>query len=176
MKIKKYPSNNIAFVMNIKQLVDGDFYHLAEDHVLRKATSDEIELIDKKILRLHGSNPDDKMNFWKKSSDSNGAIIHLPVEKWRYYVIEFTKGNQTLNELDSIFNITPTELEVGPAILSNGFIMIWSAELLFRLTTEAPLTGDNFFVDVATPDIDIINDLHRRFKGLYKGLIDTAIH
>jgi len=164
MKLNQFPYN-FSFVMNVKRLIGGTVHNLPEGYKLRRAISEEIIFIKEKMKGVQGGPTTNQFNFWESSIDGKNRQVPLPPEEWRYFVIEFDGGNETMIGLQNIFNIIPTELEVCFDVLCGGFALIYGQDQLFQTIKNAHQISD-FFVDVSGSDIDIINYFYKLFKKI----------
>lgn len=145
-----------AFILNVRSLLDGPAFQLAEGHEPRRANSDEIEGIKRTIERLKTGMFSD-YRLWEdrleqlapsslRISVDRSRLLDassLPKEEWRYHVIAFRGDNGTLNELSPAFDLSHVELEVGFTIahldLGSGSQqgITWTGARLFHVLEAA---------------------------------------
>lgn len=167
-----------AFVMNVWHLKDQASHTLAPGHELRRATHEEVEVIEQTLQRFASRPLDPYMNLWKRRwPHPGGAIELLPEAEWRYFVIAFRGSHATMAELRTAFDIAPVELEVGFTVVNSiegdniASAVIWNEERLFHVLADARYS-DSFFVDVSRSNVELIATIHSSFKGHDNNLID----
>ncbi len=167
-----------AFVMNVWHLEDQASHILAPGHELRRATHEEVEVIEQTLQRLASRPLNPYMNLWKRRwPHLGGAIELLPEAEWRYFVIAFRGSNATMAELKTAFDIAPVELEAGFTVVNSieddstvGGV-IWNEERLFHVLADARYS-DSFFVDVSRSDVELTATIYSSLKKHDNRLID----
>lgn len=111
--------NSFAFVVNVASL-ELESFTLAPGQVLRRAQADEIEVIKTTIDRFNGG-LHSFVGFtpWegKLPFIAGKRIEILPEPEWRYFVIAFEGGHETLIDIQQASDLAPTEIEIGFAVL-----------------------------------------------------------
>ncbi|MDO8334414.1 MAG: HEPN domain-containing protein [Nitrosomonas sp.] len=114
--LSKLPEN-FAFVMNVKEFLSPVPYEMTTDHLFRRATSNEIEIIDNTVKEMSASPHKHTLKrFWKRRLPGPPYIKDdlLPEEEWRYYVITFNGENSHLMQyIQAASDISPKEIEIG---------------------------------------------------------------
>jgi len=111
-------AESFAFVLNVARLADASSYSLPVGHQLRRATHDEIVQI-KETMRSLGPRP----NFvyermWEVHWPPRGNWDPLPEEDWHYFVIAFRDTNHTMVELERVFDMCRSEIELGFTVVN----------------------------------------------------------
>lgn len=158
---------NFAFVMNVSQLVGVSSFTLAPGHELRRATSQEVEIIRTTIARLV---PPSHMilNRWEGSYPP-GAIV-LPESEWRYFVIAFSGPNGTVGDLGHAFDLAPLELEIAFTRMGNA--VVYNHTRLYHVLTSDWIPAPSFFREVSASDIAAIQSIHSQLQDHDKKIID----
>lgn len=102
-----------AFVLNVSGLVDCDSLEIIPGQILRRANEEEIKFTKETIASLfpkHSSG-----SLWETRGRKSGLsrFVKLPKKWWRYFVIEFSAGNQDFELLERALSVAPCGLEVG---------------------------------------------------------------
>ena len=159
-----------AFIMNVWQLAEVETYTLAPGHVLRRATTDETEVIKRTLARIAGESNPLADYFWEhRWPHPGGAIERLPEAEWRYFVIAFKGSNVTLHRLQAAMDLAPLELEVGFTVLRWGKAsphnaISWTPGRLFHVLEDAQGNAA-FFKRVTVADLDTITEIHTRLAA-----------
>jgi hypothetical protein len=170
--------DHVAFVMNIEELLEVDSLPLSEEHILRKATGDEVMLIKEQLSWYFGSPFSPHHYFWEHSwPQVPGDVVRLPPERWRYFVVAFRGSNQILHRLQSAFDLACVELEVGIEILRLPGGATATTGLgprffhVFQAATENPFNKD-FFLRIGIEDVRPIATLAEKLKNHDHNLLD----
>lgn len=110
---RKDAPDSIAFVANISRLEGAKEFILAPGHILRRATTDEIEIIKGALAGVEGGLFGLRFFPWEYRKEPSGALTPLPEEEWEYFVIAFRGSNAGIVTLEQVFCISDVELKVG---------------------------------------------------------------
>ena len=151
---------NYAFVMNVNRLTDATHYALVQNHELRRAEPDEIAVIKGILDRVAIVPTLQWLRPWERQwPHPGGTVQFLPEAEWRYFVIAFQGSNATVADLETAFDLSPLELEIGPTVihdllenqLAHGLAL--HPGRLFHVLDSAT-RDDAFFLDVSLSDIE----------------------
>ena len=101
-----------AFVLNVSKLRDSSRVAITPGHMLRRATTNEIEFIKELIASLFGRHFGRGLWETRRPKTGSGKYVQLPEKQWRYFVIEFS-SDENLELLEEALSIAPHELEIG---------------------------------------------------------------
>jgi len=157
---------SFAFVINVGRLTDAASYTIVPGHELRRATPNEIVRI-KASLESVGPTPRFQYaRLWEQRwPHHSGPVEGAPESEWRYFVIAFEGNNQTLAKIQSAFELTPKELEVGFAVMSvgGGYGTTWTPGRLFHVLENVGQTA-SFFVDVTAEDVTEVQNIYSQLE------------
>lgn len=168
MPASEVPSENFAFVINVLGLVSADAFTLASGHVLRRATIQEVAIIEENLSRLVPPIPQLIRNPWKTRVES-GQIQPLPAEEWRYFVITFSGTNDTIIELEEAFVLAPKEIKIAftcvgfPGVSTKLPGMIFHPDRLLNLLPRS-IKEQIPFVEIQASDIEDVAKIHSRLQ------------
>lgn len=154
---------NFAFVGNIGRLLGSSNLILCPGHVLRRATNQEISIIQATIQR-HGNDGELMriMSPWE-SRRVGTTMEALPREDWRYFVIAFRGQSYVIEQLAHVFTISPLELSIAFTIMSRGHGVTFHPWRLFNQLHDAKWGFAQFF-DVSESDIQEIKTIHYQLE------------
>lgn len=177
-EVEEASPESYAFVMNVWHLADGAAHTLVPGHQIRRATPEEVAVIEQTLQRLAGSPLDSYYNLWKHRWPHPGGTVELlPEAEWRYFVIAFKGSNATMCDLQAAFGLAPLELEVGFTVLKRchageiGSAVTWNPGRLFHVLEDARYSN-TFFVDIFARDIEMIAAIYFGLKKQDHRLID----
>jgi hypothetical protein len=130
-----------AFLLNVESVPVPADSEILPGHVLRRASSAEIESIRKALVDLAASDPHARY-FWEQPwPPPDGPVQRLPPEAWRYFVVAFEGTNATMIKLRQVFTLSHIEPCVGFTIVYQaGMIeggVIWNEAELFHALQHA---------------------------------------
>jgi len=146
--------------MNVNRLTDATHYALVQNHELRRAEPDEIAVIKGILDRVAIVPTLQWLRPWERQwPHPGGTVQFLPEAEWRYFVIAFQGSNATVADLETAFDLSPLELEIGPTVihdllenqLAHGLAL--HPGRLFHVLDSAT-RDDAFFLDVSLSDIE----------------------
>lgn len=170
------PRDNFAFVMNVSRLVGADAFTLVAGHQLRRATAQEIAIIEQNMSGLVPTLPYLLRNPWKTKLE-NAKVHVLPPDEWRFFVIAFSGTNEKMVELEQAFVLAPGEIKVAftcvgfPGIPDGLPGAIWHPDRLLH-ALPASIGEQLAFIDIQAADIDEIADIHSRLQRSNSGSLD----
>src|SRR5437899_11509179 len=108
--------------MNVNRLTDDTSYALVQNHELRRAEPHEIGVIKGILDRVAVVPTRQWIRLWDCQWPHPGGIVQfLPEAEWRYFVIAFQGSNATVADLETAFDLSPLELEIGPTVMHEPF-------------------------------------------------------
>jgi hypothetical protein len=102
-----------AFVLNVSRLVGCDALEIIPGRILRRASEAEIKFIREVIESVFGKYFSGWLWESRRPKSGQGRYVRLPAKQWRYFVIEFSGGNQEVELLEKALSVAPCDLEVG---------------------------------------------------------------
>jgi hypothetical protein len=102
-----------AFVLNVSRLVGGSSLEIIPGHILRRANEEEIRFTKKVIASLFAEHSDGGLWETRGPKPGQSKFVKLPKRQWRYFVIEFSGGNQEIELLERALSVAPCRLDVG---------------------------------------------------------------
>jgi hypothetical protein len=102
-----------AFVLNVSRLVGGGSLEIIPGRTLRRANDEEIEFTKQIITSLFANHSDGRLWETRGPKSGQSKFVKLPKRQWRYFVIEFSGGNQEIELLEKALSIAPCRLDVG---------------------------------------------------------------
>jgi len=102
---------NFAFVMNLRD-IPATSLELLQGDELRRVIQVEIDTIKRLLKRLCPSTL--PVGYaWETSLNGGDVKAQLETDRWRYFVVSFSRANDTFVELQRTFEISPLEMEIG---------------------------------------------------------------
>jgi hypothetical protein len=102
-----------AFVLNVSRLVGGSSLEIIPGRTLRRADDGEIEFTKGVITSLFANHSSGGLWETRRPKSGQSKFVRLPKRQWRYFVIEFSGGNQEVELLERALSIAPCRLDVG---------------------------------------------------------------
>jgi hypothetical protein len=102
-----------AFVLNVSRLVGGSSLEIIPGRFIRRANDEQIKFIKEVITSLFANHASG--GLWETHGPKSGQskFVKLPQRQWRYFVIEFSGGNQEVELLEKALSISSCRLDVG---------------------------------------------------------------
>jgi hypothetical protein len=170
-----------AFVLNVSRLVGCDALEIIPGHIMRRAKEEEIGFIKGVIESLFGKYFSGGLWETRRPKSGHGKYIKLPVKLWRYFVIEFTGGNQAVELLERALSIAPCSLEIG-LILSVAIlkgkeypVCLYSPPRLFQslsALSHALDSADGGAKTLTKPDGEQVRKIYSKLATYDKRILD----
>jgi hypothetical protein len=166
-------NSGFAHLANVGDLKAETLFDLGDGLRIRKALQNEVSTlhiladITRSLSPLVPTrNPYETQSHSESASPDQVSYttIDLPVEKWKYHVIDFVESNVRLHDFVQASVLTRTRLELGPTVMAigglGGTCFTW-CPTFGRLWNELRLS-DESFLSLASSDLEDLRNVHQK--------------
>ena len=166
--------HSYVYVLSLIEYDGALPFEIIPNHFFDRVNQDQIkelnELNEAFTSKMHSPVPYEYDLIEKvEGTSKHQSYEHLPPEKWRYWVINFTGYNTELQRLEIAFELVPQEVRFGYSILHDekmGEILGYNAARINSYLLQSPIPR-NRITRVSDDDLREIGQNYQYIKSCY---------